>query len=196
MSSRPASATPAVARPAPAAATPTRPALIWTALLVVYVLWGSTYLAIRIVVESMPPLTSAALRFAVAALVLATVLRLRRGPGALRVDRRQLRSAALVGLLLLAGGNGLVVLAESGPPGVALPSGIAALLVATVPLLVVLLRTLTGDRPRPWTFVGVTVGFGGLVLLVLPTGGSGAVPSRWPGSPWPGVSCAASRRPR
>ncbi|MFF5172307.1 EamA family transporter [Micromonospora sp. NPDC000089] len=160
----------------PGSATPTRPALIWTALLLVYVLWGSTYLGIRIAVESLPPLASAAIRFAAAGLVLGAVLRLRRGPGALRVDRRQLGSAALVGALLLAGGNGLVVLAESGPAGAAVPSGIAALLVATVPLLVVLLRTVTGDRPRAWTFVGVSLGFVGLVLLVLPTGGTGAVP--------------------
>jgi drug/metabolite transporter (DMT)-like permease len=174
MSSRPASATP-VARPAPPAST-VRPALIWTALVLVYLLWGSTYLGIRVAVESLPPLTSAAMRFTAAAGVLALMLRLRRGPGALRVDRRRLGSAALVGVLLLAGGNGLVVLAESGPPGVALPSGIAALLVATVPLLVVLLRTLGGDRPRLWTFAGVALGFVGLVLLVVPTGGTGTVP--------------------
>lgn len=154
----------------------TAPTLIWTALIVVYLLWGSTYLGIRIAVETLPPLTSAALRFVVAGAVLAVVLRLRRGPGALRVERRQLASAALIGALLLAGGNGLVVLAESGPPGVALPSGIAALLVATVPLLVVLLRSAAGDRPPVWTFAGVTLGFVGLVLLVLPAGGSDAVP--------------------
>ncbi|MFD2766329.1 EamA family transporter [Micromonospora eburnea] len=172
MSSRPRSATPTVAH-APAAA---RPALIWTALALVYVLWGSTYLGIRVAVESLPPFTSAVARFAAAAVVLAVVLRFRRGPGALRVDLRQLGSAALVGLLLLAGGNGLVVLAESGPAGKAVPSGIAALLVATVPLLVVLLRTLGGDRPRLWTFAGVTLGFVGLVLLVLPADGPGTVP--------------------
>ncbi|EEP72498.1 integral membrane protein [Micromonospora sp. ATCC 39149] len=159
------------------AATPaTRAALVWTALAIVYVLWGSTYLGIRVAVESLPALASAGLRFGAAAVVLALVLRVRRGAGALRVDRRQLGSAALVGVLLLAGGNGLVVLAESGPPGTAVPSGIAALLVATVPLLVVLLRTVSGDRPRLWTFAGVTLGFLGLILLVLPTGGSGAVP--------------------
>ncbi|WP_083672823.1 EamA family transporter [Micromonospora sp. CB01531] len=172
MSSRPTAATSTVDH-APTAA---RPAFVWTALVLVYVLWGSTYLGIRVAVESLPPLASAAMRFAAAAGVLALVLRLRRGPGALRVDLRQLRSAALVGVLLLAGGNGLVVLAESGPAGVALPSGIAALLVATVPLLVVLLRTLGGDRPRLWTFAGVALGFVGLVLLVLPTGGPGSVP--------------------
>ncbi|MDG4778266.1 EamA family transporter [Micromonospora sp. WMMD961] len=171
MSSRPPSAAALAGRRAGAT-----PALIWTALIVVYLLWGSTYLAIRITVETLPPLLSAALRFAVAGLILAVLLRLRRGPGALRVDRRQLGSAALVGVLLLAGGNGLVVLAESGPPGVAVPSGIAALLVATVPLLVVLLRSATGDRPPLWTFAGVTVGFAGLVLLVLPAGNSEAVP--------------------
>ncbi|MEV4540081.1 EamA family transporter [Micromonospora echinaurantiaca] len=183
MSSPPPSATPSTGsagRPGPSAAAGGRaaaaPALIWTALLLVYVLWGSTYLGIRITVESMPPLASAAARFAAAGVVLALVLRLRRGPGALRVDRRQLASAAVVGVLLLAGGNGLVVLAESGPPGVAVPSGIAALLVATVPLLVVLLRSATGDRPRLWTLAGVSLGFVGLVLLVLPSGGTGAVP--------------------
>ncbi|MCM0674211.1 EamA family transporter [Micromonospora phytophila] len=176
MSSRPPSAS-LPAGPTTAAAPATAPpALVWTALLLVYVLWGSTYLGIRIAVESLPPLGSAALRFAAAGLVLAVVLRLRRGPGALRVDRRQLGSAALVGVLLLAGGNGLVVLAESGPAGVAVPSGIAALLVATVPLLVVVLRTATGDRPRSWTLGGVSVGFVGLVLLVLPTGGADDVP--------------------
>ncbi|MGQ5260665.1 EamA family transporter [Micromonospora sp. ZYX-F-536] len=171
MSSSPPSAAGLAGRGAGAA-----PTLIWTALIVVYLLWGSTYLGIRIAVESLPPLTSAAMRFAAAGLVLAVVLRLRRGPGSLRVDRRQLGSAALVGVLLLAGGNGLVVLAESGPPGVAVPSGIAALLVATVPLLVVLLRSATGDRPPVLTFAGVTLGFVGLVLLVLPAGSADAVP--------------------
>ncbi|MGC4806495.1 EamA family transporter [Micromonospora sp. DT233] len=164
------------AEPGATTRPPVRPGLIWAALVVVYVLWGSTYLGIRVAVESLPALTSAALRFAAAAVVLALILRIRRKAGALRVDRRQLGSAALVGVLLLAGGNGLVVLAEAGPPGSAVPSGVAALLVATVPLLVVLLRAATGDRPRFWTFAGVSLGFLGLVLLVLPTGGSAAVP--------------------
>jgi drug/metabolite transporter (DMT)-like permease len=159
--------------PAPAAI---RPALIWAALAIVYVVWGSTYLGIRITVETLPPFVSAAARFATAAVVLAMILRLRRGRGALRVTPRQLGSAALVGVLLLAGGNGLVVLAESGAAGVAVPSGIAALLVATVPLLVVLLRLATGDRPRIATIAGVAVGFVGLVVLVRPGGGAPAAP--------------------
>ncbi|WP_233514789.1 EamA family transporter [Micromonospora sp. LHW51205] len=172
MSSRPTSATNAVDSATP----PTRTALIWTALVLVYLLWGSTYLGIRVAVESLPPLISAAMRFAGAAVVLAVVLRLRRGPGALRVPVRRVGSAALIGVLLLAGGNGLVVLAESGPAGTAVPSGVAALLVATVPLLVVVLRTVGGDRPRPWTFLGVALGFAGLVVLVLPRDGVDGVP--------------------
>ncbi|MEU4441230.1 MULTISPECIES: EamA family transporter [Micromonospora] len=172
MSSRPTSATNAVDSATP----PTRTALIWTALVLVYLLWGSTYLGIRVAVESLPPLISAAMRFAGAAVVLAVVLRLRRGPGALRVPVRRVGSAALIGVLLLAGGNGLVVLAESGPAGTAVPSGVAALLVATVPLLVVVLRTVGGDRPPPWTFLGVALGFAGLVVLVLPRDGVDGVP--------------------
>ncbi|MEU7763304.1 EamA family transporter [Micromonospora aurantiaca (nom. illeg.)] len=172
MSSRPTSATNVVDSATP----PARTALIWTALVLVYLLWGSTYLGIRVAVESLPPLISAAMRFSGAAVVLAVVLRLRRGPGALRVPPRRLGSAALIGVLLLAGGNGLVVLAESGPAGAAVSSGVAALLVATVPLLVVVLRTVGGDRPRPWTFLGVALGFAGLVVLVLPRDGVDGVP--------------------
>jgi drug/metabolite transporter (DMT)-like permease len=145
-------------------------------LAIVYVVWGSTYLAIRVAVETMPPLLSAASRFALAAVVLGLVLALRKGPRALLISRRQAGFAALVGLLLVAGGNGMVVLAESGPPGVAVPSGIAALLIAIVPLLLVVLRAVTGDRPRPVTVLGVLVGFAGLVVLVLPTGAAGAPP--------------------
>ncbi|WP_326550740.1 EamA family transporter [Micromonospora sp. NBC_01813] len=152
----------------------TRPAMIWSALLIVYIVWGSTYLAIRVVVETMPPMVSAGTRFGLAAVLLAAILRVRHGRGALRVTRRQLAGAALVGVLLLTGGNGLVMLAESGPPGVAVPSGIAALLVAVVPLLVVLLRLAVGDRPRSTTVAGVLVGLGGLVVLVAPTGGAAA----------------------
>jgi drug/metabolite transporter (DMT)-like permease len=177
MSSSPGSApsAPAQATPPARASPPAPPALIWLALLIVYVIWGSTYLAIRVAVETLPPMLSAAARFAAASVVLGLVLRLSQGRGALAVTRRQLRGAALAGLLLLAGGNGLVVLAESGPPGKAVPSGIAALLIATVPLLVVVLRAVTGDPPHRATVIGVLTGFAGLAVLVLP-GGGGAVP--------------------
>jgi drug/metabolite transporter (DMT)-like permease len=139
---------------------------VWFSLGIVYVIWGSTYLGIRVVVESLPAFGSAALRFAVAGMVLGAVLAARRGIRTLRVSLRQLGAAALVGVLLLAGGNGLVVLAES--PSFKLPSGIAALLIALAPLLLAVLRLTTGDRPRVTTIVGVLIGLAGLVLLFLP----------------------------
>jgi drug/metabolite transporter (DMT)-like permease len=162
-------------RPGDAGGRPSA-ALVWGALAIVYVVWGSTYLGIRVAVETLPPLVSAGFRFGLAGAVLALVLCVRRGPSALRVTWRQAAAAALVGLLLLAGGNGLVVVAESGPPGVAVPSGVAALLIATVPLLLVMLRAAGGDRPRLLTVLGVLVGFGGLVVLVAPTAGAEAAP--------------------
>src|SRR5687767_10858673 len=112
-------------RPGPGAhARPvTRPpaaALPFLALGVVYVVWGSTYLAIRFVIETMPPLLSAGLRFATAGLLLAGILAVVKGPSVLRLTRPQLASAALLGLLLPACGNGLVVIAEQK-----VPSGLA-----------------------------------------------------------------------
>ncbi|MCP3820735.1 EamA family transporter [Streptomyces sp. A3M-1-3] len=136
---------------------------VWGALAIVYVLWGSTYLGIRIAVETMPPFLSAGSRFIVAGLLLTALVAWRQGPAALRVTPRQLASATVVGLLLLLGGNGLVVLAET-----TVPSGLAALLVAAVPMWVVMLRTASGDRPPLRTFGGVLLGLAGLVVLTVP----------------------------
>lgn len=146
--------------------TPVRPPAwqVWTGLWLVYVLWGSTYLGIAYVVDTVPPLVGMGLRFCAASLVLVTWVLVRRGPSALRVTRRQLRSAGLVGVLLLMGGNGGVALAESQQ----LPSGLAALLVAVIPLWVVLLRWLARDRPSGRTVAGVGLGFLGLTVLLLP----------------------------
>jgi len=155
---------------APAPATRRPSVLLWGALGIVYVVWGSTYLAIRVVVETMPPLLSAGVRFLVAAAILAAVVAARKGPGALRVDRRALLAAALVGTLLLAGGNGGVTLAEQW-----IPSSLAALLVAAVPLWVVLLRTGNGDSPGRRSVLGVLLGFAGLSVLLRPGGGNGMV---------------------
>jgi drug/metabolite transporter (DMT)-like permease len=135
----------------------------WIALAAVYFIWGSTYLAIRYAIESIPPLSSAALRFTLAGLVLGAFLALRRGPSALRVTRRQLASAALIGTLLLLGGNGFVVLSEQY-----IPSGTSALLVASVPLWIVVWRAVAKDRPNARTLVGVLIGFAGLVVLMRP----------------------------
>ena len=137
---------------------------VWTALGLVYVLWGSTYLAIRYVVTSVPSLLGASSRFAVASAVLAAYLLMRRGRSALSASRRQYLNAAGVGLLLLLGGNGGVTLAESS----GLPSGLTALLVAAVPLWVVLLRVADRDRPARRTLLGVAIGFVGLAVLLGP----------------------------
>jgi drug/metabolite transporter (DMT)-like permease len=135
--------------------------LAWAALGVVYVVWGSTYLAIRFTVETMPPLLSGGLRFVIAGAVLALAVCALAGPGALRMNRAQFGSAILIGLLLPAWGNGMVVIAERH-----VASGLAALLVAAVPLYVVVLRRMLGERPPGITLVGVTIGMAGLVLLL------------------------------
>ena len=137
----------------------------WTALAAVYVIWGSTYLGIRYAVDGgLPPLLAAGARHAVAAVLLATFVLVRRGQAAFRGSTRQWLTAAGIGVLLLMGGNGGVMLAEDNH----LPSGLAALMVAGVPLFVVALRWLSRDTPTPRTLLGVAVGFGGLALLLLP----------------------------
>ncbi len=140
---------------------------IWIALATVYVIWGSTYLAISIAVQTLPPLLSAGLRFCLAGLVLLVFVAARRG---LRVGRDQVIAAATVGLLLIFGGNGFVVLAER-----TVPSGLTALIIASVPLWIVIFRRLAGDRIHPSTFIGVAVGFAGVAFLVVPRGASGAL---------------------
>jgi drug/metabolite transporter (DMT)-like permease len=139
---------------------------VGVALAIVYVIWGSTYLGIRIVAASLPAFGSAALRFGTAAILLITALAVLRGWRRLRVSWRQLGACAVVGVLLLAGGNGLVVLAES--PRFALPSGVAALVISLNPLIMVILRTVSGDRPALGTVIGVVIGLAGLVALFLP----------------------------
>ena len=137
-----------------------------------YVIWGSTSLAIRIVAASLPALGSAALRFGIAAVLLLAALVLVRGFRRLRVSWHELGACAVVGVLLLAGGNGLVVLAES--PQFALPSGVAALVISLNPLIMVVLRTVSGDRPALGTVAGVVIGLAGLVALFLPGLGGAA----------------------
>lgn len=155
--------------------------LPWTALGVVYVLWGSTYLANRYIILSMPPLLASGFRFLTGGLLLGVLVLVFAGRGAFALTRAQLGTAALSGLLLPAWGNGLVILAQTQ-----VASGLAALLIASVPLYIAVLRALTGDRPRPATVAGVLLGAGGLVLLVLvgSGGGTGGVSgSAWWGPP-------------
>ena len=136
--------------------------LVVAAMAVVYVVWGSTYLGIRIVVEEADPLTAMGVRYAAAGLMLGAALALRSGWARLRMTGRELVGAATLGLLLPLLGNGVVAVAESR----GLTSGYAALLIAIAPLAIVVFRTVEHDRPRPMTLVGVLSGFAGLALLV------------------------------
>jgi drug/metabolite transporter (DMT)-like permease len=134
---------------------------VWAALLVVYVVWGSTYLGIKIVVETMPPLLSGGARFLVAGALLAAILALR--GTSLRVTRRELGGAALAGFLLLTLGVGVVHVAETR-----IDSSVAAMIAGTVPLQVILLRLAAGDSPARATRLSTVAGLAGLGLVVAP----------------------------
>ena len=154
------------ARPTVTAASTDAPQwLVWAALWTVYIVWGSTYLAIRYVVETIPPYLSAGTRFLAAAAIVAVWVWFRAGRAGFAMTRRELATASVVGVLLLLGGNGLISYAEQS-----VPSGLAALIVAVIPLWVVVLRLFAGDRPRRRTVYGVVLGFAGVALLVVPGG--------------------------
>lgn len=138
-----------------------RPRLL-AAFAAVYVIWGSTYLAIRFAVETLPPLLMVGTRFLVAGVLL---LLWARWHDRQRPTRQDWQTSAVAGVLMLTGGNGAVVWAEQR-----VPSGIAALLVAVVPLWMVLLEWLRpgGHRPRAAVFAGLALGLIGLSVLVGP----------------------------
>ncbi|MFN2615254.1 MAG: EamA family transporter [Actinomycetota bacterium] len=140
----------------------------WAALVIVYVIWGSTYLAIKYVVRTMPPLLTAGVRFLIAGLILYW-LGTRRADRSDRPTRAHWRSAMVIGACLPLGGNGLVNLAEQRP----LASGTVALLIATIPLWLALFdRVRFGARLRPVSVAGIAVGFAGAAFLVHPPGGT------------------------
>jgi drug/metabolite transporter (DMT)-like permease len=135
---------------------------IVAAFAAIYLIWGSTYLAIRFAIETIPPYLMGGARFLIAGGVLYSVLRLR---GVKNPSRPQWRAALIVGGLLLFGGTGGVIMAEQY-----VPSSLAALIAATVPLWVVLLNWQWGDRARPNTGTAVGLGLGliGIVLIAAP----------------------------
>jgi drug/metabolite transporter (DMT)-like permease len=140
-------------------------AAVWANLASVYLIWGSTYLAIRVLVRTVPPLYGAGARFVVAGALMLAFL----GRRSVRVNARELLACAVIGTLLAAGGNGLVTVAEQR-----VPSGIAAVLIASVPLWIVVYRALAGDRTNRATLFGVLAGFAGVAILLLPGGSTGA----------------------
>ena len=143
--------------------TPAREAsglVVWSALSAVYLIWGSTYLAIRFTVETMPPFVSAAARFIVSGVCLYSWRRIARDPAP---DKTEWRNAGVIGILLLVGGNGAVVWAARY-----IPSSLAALLVTTCPLWLLLFDFIRpgGETPGFNALAGIAAGFCGAVLLI------------------------------
>jgi drug/metabolite transporter (DMT)-like permease len=132
---------------------------VWTGLWIVYIVWGSTYLAIRVMVETVPPLLGAGVRFTVAGGVMLGVLALHRS---VRPTRAQLLSALAIGILL-PGANAVVTVAEQE-----VPSNLAALLIGSIPLWVILMRRAAGETVSRASIGAVLVGFAGVALLLRP----------------------------
>lgn len=172
---RPISSTKSVADPvadaAPAVSDDrsTTPATKWqlvAGFLVVYIVWGSTYLAIHWGVETIPPFGLGAIRFLVAGSLLYAWSRLR---GAKKPSASEWKASAMIGALLLFIGNGAVSWASQR-----VPSGLTSVLVATVPLWLVLCELWQGKRPDALKVIGVLIGLVGVALLVMPTGAATA----------------------
>ncbi|MEP7126698.1 MAG: drug/metabolite exporter YedA [Byssovorax sp.] len=142
--------------------------LIAAALIAVYVIWGSTYLVMRVALETIPPFMMGGSRFLIAGALLFAFLRLRGAPSPSRVEWI---ACAKVGVLLLVIGNGFVAYAEQR-----VSSSVAAMVVATMPLWMALLSSFTGQRPSRLEWIGLLLGFVGVALLQL----SGQIDA----SPW------------
>jgi len=160
--------------PSPSSAAATTPAPTWlqakflvpAALVSLYFVWGSTYFAIRIAVAAWPPFLMAGVRFIVAGSLLYAFLRWR---GMAPPTRRQWRDCALTGAMLLGLGNGMVCFAEQS-----VASGLAAVAVASMPLFAAVFGGLYGHWPHRFEWLGLIVGFAGVVLLNLGGGMAGS----------------------
>lgn len=145
---------------------------MWIGLLTLYVVWGTTYLAIRLAIDSFPPYLMIAVRFLLAGAILCVWSILRGDVRAHPPTRREWRDSAIVGTLLLCGGMGLVAWSEQ-----TLPTGIVALLVALMPAWVAVLgRVFYGERLVPLVVVGLVVGIVGVAVLVAPSTSGGLDP--------------------
>jgi len=144
-------------------------ALAYGAFAIICIVWGTTYLAIRIALETIPPLLLTGTRFVIAGVIMLGVARLR--GETLPSDRRTLANLALVGFLLVGVGNLAVVWAEQW-----VPSGLAALLVATAPFWMAIIEAFRsgGERMDLRSGIGMLIGFAGVAMLVTPRGSGGA----------------------
>lgn len=158
-SEEPASRTSSVARPAFG--------LVIAAFAAVYIVWGSTYLGMRLAIDSIPPLLMAGSRFMLAGAILYGIMRWRGTP---RPDANHWKGATLSGALLLMGGNGAVVWAQQ-----TVPSGVTALIVASVPLWIMLVDWLRpgGLKPTPLIVAGLVIGMAGVTVIILGRGALG-----------------------
>lgn len=146
-----------------------QPAAVVGGLGIVYVVWATTFLGIRVMVESMPPLWALGSRFVAGGLLLAALLWARRGVDALRLSPPDIVKSCLLGALMLAVGNGFIAMGLA----TGISSGLSALLVATVPVWTVLLRAATGNRPDRWNLAGVCAGLAGLIIMLRPDSDGG-----------------------
>lgn len=135
----------------------------WISLWTVYLVWGSTYFAIAKTVETMPPLLSMGVRFLVAAILLAGWIYFRSGLHEFKIPRKEFYAASFLGVLTLAAGIGTVAIAEEH-----IPTGVASLIIAALPLWIALFRTVARERISKFTWLGTVIGFIGVVVLLQP----------------------------
>ena len=141
---------------------------IWLALIALYIVWGSTYLGIKFAIETIPPFFQAAVRFLISGIILVVW---QRAADQQMPTRKQWISTGIIGTLLLLGGNGLVAWAEQF-----IPSGIAALIIGSSPMFLVLAEAIRpgGVKPNWQAIVGLLIGFTGIFILIGPSEISGS----------------------
>jgi drug/metabolite transporter (DMT)-like permease len=145
------------------------PLAVWTGLVVLYVVWGSTFLGMKLAIDTVPPFLMIALRFVPAGLLLGAFVVIRGRGTVRRPSLREVRDASIVGALLLLCGTGLVAWSQQ-----TIPIGVAAILIALVPMWIALFgRILFRERLPRMATVGVGVGLVGVAILAWPTGGVG-----------------------
>ena len=136
---------------------------LWVNLWLVYIIWGSTYLAIALAVEDMPPLIAMGTRFLLAATLMGSWLAVKNGVKSLRITKSQFLNVFIMGGLLLGGANGSVAAAERYAP-----TGVVAILISMLPMWILILRSVSGDRPNKFGVLGVFIGLTGIFVLLKP----------------------------